>query len=652
MSRTRGPALSARAARAALTARAALVGLGLRLAVGSRGRRGRSVLAATAVGVGVLLLLVVWTVAQARLADSLVYQTEQPRLLAVIVGGVALPVVVLAATVGRLSAALRDRRLGNLRLLGLSVAGTRLVAAVETGVAALAGAVVGLLVALAVHPALPASSVLSSVDDATPTHPPGWAAYLLVAVGLPVITVAAAALPQRLDTAGAVGGSRVARVRRPSWWRVAPLTLGILLSVVMLLSSDGDDLGGPTTALLFGGILLTGLGLVIIAPVFVRLSADVLLRVSRGPVALVTARRLQAQPAGVSRIVAALMVGLFLVTGARAVVVALESTPEYRASAAALSRPQLLSGLDSSVRARGQARRALEVQGVRAAAALPVLAARCSPGALGECQVLVASCAQLVPLVPDLTGCLDGRAQWLGGPTAPSGALRGRTALRLSISRAQGAVGTGVRVRAPTATAPDLTGLTDDYGQGPADTVLVVPPTVPGVAALLARTDRVVLIHADPGFAVSDRLLAAGLTQNAPDRTEYDFVNGIRTTVWSLAALILALGLLTFAVAGIDRATARRREITGLRLLGTPVASLRRAQWLEALLPTCLGCVLAVAAGLFSGATYLHLGPGSAVPWRPSLLLAAVALAASVVVAGLTVLATGARISAGRIRVE
>lgn len=83
-------------------------------------------------------------------------------------------------------------------------------------------------------------------------------------------------------------------------------------------------------ALAFAGIGLTGIGVVIVVPVFVRLLADLLHRFSPGPATLIAARRLQAQPAGVARVIAALMIGLFLVMGARCVVVAFGRTPQIR----------------------------------------------------------------------------------------------------------------------------------------------------------------------------------------------------------------------------------------------------------------------------------------------------------------------------------
>ena len=91
------------------------------------------------------------------------------------------------------------------------------------------------------------------------------------------------------------------------------------------------------------------------------------------------------------------------------------------------------------------------------------------------------------------------------------------------------------------------------------------------------------------------------------DLENYDFVQGMLTLVWTLATVIISIGLLTFTIAGIDRALGRRRELTALRLIGTPGRLLRMAQWCEAALPTVFGSLLAIAAGGYAGATYLQL---------------------------------------------
>ena len=138
--------------------------------------------------------------------------------------------------------------------------------------------------------------------------------------------------------------------------------------------------------------------------------------------------------------------------------------------------------------------------------------------------------------------------------------------------------------------------------------VVVLPPDAAGLAGLLPGTERLVVAHAGPGRFLYDRVEGAGFGINTSvDLENYDFVQGMLTLVWTLAAVIIAIGLLTFTIAGIDRALSRRRELTALRLIGTPGRLLRTAQWWEAALPTVFGSLLAIAAGGYAGATYLQL---------------------------------------------
>lgn len=115
----------------------------------------------------------------------------------------------------------------------------------------------------------------------------------------------------------------------------------------------------------------------------------------------------------------------------------------------------------------------------------------------------------------------------------------------------------------------------------------------------------------------------------------------LRSTVQTVAAIVMGLGLLAFAIASIDRAISRRRELTALR----------RSQWIEALVPITSGAVLAIALGHLVGSTYLAFGNDSLTPpWEPTLILAA-ALGGIVVVA-LTVIATNQPITPDTIRTE
>lgn len=131
------------------------------------------------------------------------------------------------------------------------------------------------------------------------------------------------------------------------------------------------------------------------------------------------------------------------------------------------------------------------------------------------------------------------------------------------------------------------------------------------------------------------------------DLENYRFVQGMQRLVSTVAVTVLSLGLLAYAVA-----VARRRELTALRLIGTPASLLRWTQWLEALVPSALGSLLALACGAFAGSTYLELGNRIAFPVRSAVLLGSTALLLAAVLALVAVLGTWSRLDPEHIRAE
>jgi putative ABC transport system permease protein len=171
--------------------------LGLRLAGASAGpARLRAGLMALATTIGTLLMLTIVAIAHAeQLRDDTLYTSpEMRRLLAAIVLSVALPVLVLVATAGRLSAQLRDRRLGNLRLLGLTPLQTRTVAAVEAATAAVIGLLVGRLLFVAVRLLLPLVHIAGR-HWRSASLLPSLAQQVLVLAGVLLAVLAVAAIP-------------------------------------------------------------------------------------------------------------------------------------------------------------------------------------------------------------------------------------------------------------------------------------------------------------------------------------------------------------------------------------------------------------------------------------------------------------------------
>ncbi len=644
-----------------------VVRLGLRLAgVGApagSGRFGgvRSAMVAVAAAVGTSLLLAVAAISRSELAlnPSEFAGPGMKVLLASVVGVIAVPVLVLAATAGRLSASLRDRRLANLRLLGLSPARTRLVAAIETGAAAAVGAVLGVVVFLAARPALLAWHPAGREWTAA-TLRPSVVDYVLAVTLVPLAVVAVSSFPQRMGARDVMSTVRRADQFRPGGWRLLPLLAGVCLASYVIVSGSGPDPSYDQLAMvMFAGMIALGIGTVLAVPLFVRLVADLLVRRAGHPTLVIAGRRLQSQPAAMSRVVAGLLIGLFVVTGARALVVAFEDTPQYRQQSLIDYAGQVGWLTTTTAGASTLERRLAKVQGIGATASLARLGTSSCDlgpdfGPTNCLQALVGTCEELRVAVPLVTQCREDRAQWLTNPATGSVSGPFPTHLRWHALKNHTAKGFVASIASPRQVLMDAKSI--ELGSG-IDQVFL-PESLSGLGRNLPTTDAEVVVVAEPGRDVQDAVAQLGesdLVHGAtyPGRSYYDFVSGLRALVWAIAAIILAVGLLSFAIAAIDRAISRREEVMSLQLVGVSPQILRRIQWLEAAIPLAGGTVLAIGLGLLAGASYLAYGDIlEHLPWRQTLTLAAISVACSAIVAALTVIASNPRIRPELIRRE
>lgn len=619
--------------------------LGVRLALRtSPAGRLRALMVAVASAVGTVTILSVFAVVAAdrtinpdRYADGGV-----ERMATAVVAVIALQVAGLAAVAGRLSAAMRSRRLSNLRLLGLTAARTRVVAAVEVAVSAIGGTLIGLLLFPAVRPLL-ARLRLGNQTWPAGALTPSAATLFAVPIGVAAATVLLAVLPERLAARRSLDASRRATDSSPSWWRVIPLVVGIALCLYVRTAQPGEE---PTGAML-AGVLLLGIGTVLVVPIFVRLIAALMVRSSGRPALLIAGRRLQAQPAAINRVITGLLLGLFLVVGARSVVVAFEGTNQYLGAKHQVTMQQRIDSSAAADDVNETVARIAATPGVRQVIAIPVLQSACD-SETGPCLTgVVATCQEFEALVPAANGCRDGQPMWLRRSRVAA------TPAAIEWSPVEpGPAGSSVTVTTPTPKitmtySSETTALTGE---------VLIPPSSPGIAHVINTTQYQITVLGGPGRDLGQRLYDAGLV-NGPEGpwpvAEYDYVVMLRTTVYTVASVVLGVGLLAFAIAATDRAISRRGELTSLRLVGLPASTLRRTQWIEALVPIVGGSLLAILLGHLAGATYLSFGgDGLTAPLQPTLVLLGVAAVGGVIVAGLTVIATNQSINPDTIRAE
>lgn len=638
------------------------VRLGLRLAwggaAGGYGRL-RSVMVALAATVGVLVMLSVLAIAHAeagRPDHGLISSHGMSLLLATVVLTVGLPVLVLAATAGRLAASMRDRRLANLRLLGMTGTATRVVAAVETGAAAAVGTAAGWALFVSLRPVLVVWQPVGrhwQLAGLTPT----LLGSVVVLVAVPGAVTLVSASPGRGHTANALQSARRADTHRPPWWRLVPLLIGIGLAIYVFVATKPQEASGDLVVPTLAAVVALGLGTVLVVPSLVRFVADLLVRCRDHPAAVIAGRRLQDQPAGITRLIAGLLIGLFLVTGARAVVVAFEQTAQYQAAASLQTTGQTGTRVTGRQHAAPLAAKVADVPGIRGTEVFSFLRTRCDAGH-GSClSVVVGTCDQLAALVGPLPTCREDEPAWLTRwrEHRDSWSVHA-TSPRTSGTKSPASV---------TVPVPDYS-LPESVGEA-VDAQVFLPRSTPGLSAVLPHTAREVVAAAQPGVPIGSLSEGGPPTHGAlvlhidgrmvlfqaPDTSYYNFVAGLRQIVWAVAAVVLSVGLLAFAIGAIDRALSRRAELVSLQLTGVSPRLLRRIQWIEAAIPLGVGVILSVGLGFLAGACYLAFGTElREAPWQQSLTLAAVSSVAAVAVAGLTVIAASPGIRPELIRTE
>lgn len=226
---------------------------------------------------------------------------------------ICLAPLVLLQQVVRLGTASREQRLSALRVAGATPAQVRRLGALEVGVSALVGGLLGYLVFLvliAMFGGAPRGRGFGGVVESevaqqlrlvpTSVHPAWWH-VLLVAAGVGLLGVAAGAGTSRSLVISPLGVSRRAPRSAPRpWGLVFLLGAGALASVGAVASRDDFQLYA------LGCMFLLVLALVTLAPSIAHLvGTAVAARASSVPV-LIAARRLRADPRPAGRAAAAI----------------------------------------------------------------------------------------------------------------------------------------------------------------------------------------------------------------------------------------------------------------------------------------------------------------------------------------------------------
>lgn len=579
--------------------------------------------------------------------------TDAQRLELAVLVFLGVPVLVLIGSAARLSATTRDRRLAALRLLGLSPARTRAVAAVEAGAHAVVGAVLGAGLFWLLRPLTEPVRVAGLAWFAADLTPPG-VLTAAVLVGVPVSCMAISLAPT-LGMRRPLQVRRSGPARQPRTWRLLPLAAGVALLGWAASRPVRAGVGSDAVVPYFlAGTVLAGLGLPLALPVAVRRTADLLTR--RGPTVRLAARRIQLEPAAATRVVAALVTALFISAGAQSVLVAFERTPQYlSAQRAETTGPQYVS-LFPGPGERLDTAQLAGLPGVRQVVSAASAESGCREGSTTCLTAFVGTCHDLHLLVPSLSTCDDSTAAWLGelppeaAQTTPLVFGPGQPALPSAAT---------FTIPPPQVVWPlRSTADVDNFLQS--SWSLFVPRTTPGAAAVVRAGAPAVTVIADGGPAPREAVLAAvrALGADVGFSTSYDEeavrqLRQYRAILWAATAAALLIGFAAVAITALDRAVERRRQLAAFHVLGAPRRLLRRSQLVQTLLPLAIGLPAAAAAGLLAGRAYLQLiGEGAHTPWTGVLTTLGLGLVAALLVAAVSLPGIGRRVTPELLRRE
>lgn len=527
----------------------------------------------------------VWSVAGFR-GDA--YPSGAYRAVAII-GAIAilLPVLILVGIVTRLGAAERAERFATLRLIGATPRRVADIAAAETGMTSLAGALAGVVLAWLCIPLAARIEVGDGRFFRTDlTVAPGT----VVTVVTVVVAVSTAVAWWRTAHAGIgpLGVTREQSERRPAARAVVPLVAGAALMLGVTLNALFGSPFYGVEILLVLGFLLVSLGLVTSGPVLTYWVANLAVRGVRGTAGVIAMNRIRRHPRATFRAVSGLVAAVFMVSVFAVAVTTVTGEAAQADGADLLPKSTVLARL----------------------ATLPT-----------ETDAAIMQ-ASRVASTPGVTGTAIGYYHPEEGIVfaAPD-------ALRLGLPVPAGA--SHVRVAS-------------DYFEGglPVVTAVAAPDTTPAI--LLVATDGITSSIERARTAV----LRSGLRLALPPVTRTELSASALQTTANRYAGLAGLGILvatlisavSLAVSTTAAVLDRKRMLGLLRLMGMPVSTLRRVILAEAALPLvtvfalCVGLGFLVAwcivAGLTEGRRTVSWPDGSYfLVLAVSLLFAAAAVA-------------------------
>jgi hypothetical protein len=537
-------------------------------------------------------------------------------ILAIGILALLFPVLIFIATATRLSAARREQRFAAMRLVGATPRQVSVVAAVEAGVAALAGVVVGFGLFFLLRPLLvgvpftgepfaPGDLSLGAVD------------ILLVAIGVPLAAAGAARVALRRVQISPLGVTRRVTPPAPRAYRLVPLAAGVGELLYFVAVGTPKRTGGQILAY-FSGCFLIMAGLLIAGPWLTMVGSRVMARRTSGAATLIAGRRLSDNPRAAFRAISGLIIALFATSVSVGVITTIldySGTSSGAASSDTLvDQFEPFLGPVVAAPAQGQP------------AAPPVSV---SPGRLTELSSIGGvRGVTLIYSYPSST------------PNQPA---------RLLVSCAQLARTPAVGRCEPGAVVATITGNLDSAVTSNSTLATSVWPAAPISPQRLSSLQVYAVVVSTTGGRAALEQARTALDLAWPGRTPAVTLSELSgqsgRTIAELQQMTNVIIVVSLVIAGCSLAVSvtggvndRKRPFSLLRLTGVPVAVLRRVVALEAAVPLLVISVLSAGMGFLAAALFLRsqLSESLQVPGVGYFVLVGAGLVASLAVVAST----------------
>ncbi|WP_031158969.1 FtsX-like permease family protein [Streptomyces durhamensis] len=546
-------------------------------------------------------------------------------------GVVLLPLAVFLSVCARLSAAVRVRRLAALRLLGLSTKAVQRVNAAETVVAAMLGAVLGLVIYALVNQLIsraglpgfkwyPSDGALSS------------STILVCLVGCPALAWFAGRAGARKAAANPLAVRRSAVQKPPTKWGLLPLIpgLGIVAGYCVAGATGHAPRDTQVSAILMPlAVVFIGVGLVLTLPLLSRVLAHRVGRWSGSLFLGLAMRRNEAEPGGALRVATGLVLLVYAASLVQGVLIELDQVSKHESPVQIYSIE--LGGVTAEQQHALESIRGIRGHAVQMTSWMDPHTDTFTP----TVDAVIATCRQMHELVPNANGCVDGRPVRLMERTQPlqwDSKLGDAFAFHLR----KASHGRFMHLRVPKETLRYR-----DWAGIPAlDADVLLPPSFLPAGYRPETASLVLLSSSDPGTVrnVLDDIGGVDPTIAVDpygiNVTALQQIAVVKTLLAIGMVLGLIIGVAAYLVAATDRAMERKPQITALALLGARPGTLRAAQVAQVVVPLTVGLVLAVVTGKAAESSYLVTGGGAifwdgkGVPLLLACALGAVAVAA------------------------